>query len=269
MRTLAAAAATLGWLFAGLVAGQSPAATAELQPATVQAFDSYIRAAEAAMNPPQGLMWVDRDPARAGQLRAGQVLSQPWGQRAETSISGGLVHDWVGAAFIPGATLDRTLALVQDYDRHQKIYPEVIDSKLLSRNDGDFEVYLRLLKKKVLTVVLNTRHDVRYTRFDARRAASRSYSTRIAEVENAGKPGERELPPGRDHGFLWRLYSYWRFVERDGGVYIECRAISLTRSVPTGLGWLIEPIIRNLPRESLAGTLRATRDAMAKPAASL
>lgn len=264
MRSMLTPGATIGCLFAGLVLAQGPAATAELQPATVQAFDSYIRAAEAGMKSSGGFLWVDRDPARAGQLRAGQVLSQPWGERAETSIPDGLVHDWVGAAFIPGATLDKTLALVQDYNRHETIYPEVIDSKLLSRDDGNYRVYLRLLKKKVLTVVLNTEHEVRYTRVDARHAASRSYSTRIAEVENAGKADERELPPGRDHGFLWRLYSYWRFVEQDGGVYLECRAISLTRAVPRGLGWLIEPIIRNLPRESLAGTLRATRDAMAK-----
>ncbi|HWQ52489.1 MAG TPA: hypothetical protein VN442_02315 [Bryobacteraceae bacterium] len=264
MRPLVASAATAFWLFAGLVAGQTTAATAELQPATVQAFDSYIRAAEAAMQPHSAFLWVDQDPERVKQVRAGQVLSQPWAKRAETSVPSGLIHDWMGAAFIPGVTLDRTLAMVQDYDRHAKIYPEVIASKLLSRNGGDFKVYLRLLKKKVLTVVLNTQHDVRYTRVSPQRVSSRSYSTRITEVENAGKPGERELPPGRDHGFLWRLYSYWRFEERDGGVYIECRAISLTRSVPTGLGWLVEPIIRNLPRESLAGTLTATRGSLAK-----
>jgi hypothetical protein len=67
---------------------------------------------------------------------------------------------------------------------------------------------------------------------------------------------------GKDHGFLWRLYSYWRFEERDNGVYVECQAISLTRNIPTGLGWLIEPIIRNLPRESLANTLTATKGAL-------
>jgi hypothetical protein len=264
LKSIFTAAGSLLWLFAGLIAGQTPAATAELQPATVQAFDSYIKAAEARMEPRQGFLWVDEDPARAKQVRAGQVLSQPFAKRAETSVPGGLVHDWIGAVFIPGVTLPRTLAVVQDYDRHDKIYPEVIDSKLLKRSDGNFLVHLRLLKKKVLTVVLNTQHDVRYTRVDANRVRSRSYSTRIAEVENPGDPGERELEPGRDHGFLWRLYSYWRFEERDGGVYVECRAISLTRAIPTGLGWLIEPIIRSLPRESLAGTLQATRTALAK-----
>jgi hypothetical protein len=92
---------------------------------------------------------------------------------------------------------------------------------------------------------------------------SRSYSTRIQEVENAGKSDESLKPAGKDHGFLWRLYSYWRFVERDGGVYMECQAVSLTRDIPTGLGWMIEPIIRQLPKESLVNTLRKTRDALA------
>jgi hypothetical protein len=147
---------------------------------------------------------------------------------------------------------------LEDYDNHKRIYqPEVVDSKLLSRNGNDFKIFMRLLKRKILTVVLNTYHDVHYTQLDPQRWYSRSYSTRIAEVE-----GGSELPPGQDHGFLWRLNSYWRFEERDGGVYVECEAISLTRNVPRGLGWLVNPIIRSLPRESLANTLRATRDAM-------
>ena len=70
------------------------------------------------------------------------------------------------------------------------------------------------------------------------------------------------LPPDTGYGFLWRLYSYWKFQERDSGVYIECRAISLTRDVPLGLGWIIEPIIQKLPQESLIKTLEATRQAL-------
>ena len=53
-------------------------------------------------------------------------------------------------------------------------------------------------------------------------------------------------------------------MEQDGGVYLECRAISLTRAVPRGLGWLIEPIIRNLPRDLFAAfraTLEELREA--------
>ena len=108
--------------------------------------------------------------------------------------------------------------------------------------------------------MLNTDHEVRYIPIDGKRWCSKSYSTRIAELESPGEPGERELPPGHDHGFLWRLNSYWRFEERDGGVYVECEAISLTRDIPAGLGWLISPIVRSLPRESLANLLQATRE---------
>ena len=142
--------------------------------------------------------------------------------------------------------------------------PEVLASRLVSHSGNDFKVYLRLMKKKVITVILDTNYDVRYFPLDATRCHSRAYSTRIAEVENAGKPHEHVLPLGNDHGFLWRLDSYWRFQERDGGVYVECEAISLTRSIPAGLGWLIEPIIQSLPRESLANTLRETRTAIGK-----
>jgi hypothetical protein len=244
------------WAVLGLAAGMAAAQTAELKPATVQAFDSYIQSAESRIDRQAhgagSFLWVDQSPGRALRVRAGEVLSEPWTGKPEQSVPDGLIHDWIGAVFIPGTTLDRTLAFVQDYNNHKNVYkPEVLDSKLLSRQDGEFHVYLRLLKKKIITVSLDTYYDVHYTYLDAAHCYSRSHSTRITEVA-----GGRELPVGRDHGFLWRLYSYWRFEERDGGVYMECEAISLTRSVPLGLGWIIEPIIRDLPRESLTNTLR-------------
>ena len=234
------------------------AGAAELKPATLQTYAQYIRAAETRMDESikSGMfLWTDRSPDRRKQVRAGQIVIEPWAGTAITEVPDGLIHDWIGAVFIPGATLAGTLTLVQDYDEHKKYYkPEVIDSRLVSRQGNEFKVYYRLLKKKVITVVLDSDHDVRYYPLDARREYSRSHATRIVEV---GKP------PGEGHGFLWRLDSYWRFEERDGGTYVECEAVSLSRDVPRGLGWLIEPIVRNLPRESLANTLRATRDALA------
>ena len=242
-----------------------PALSVELKPATVQEFEKYVRAAEARMDATLSgqFLWTDRQAQRRQQVRAGRIAIESLTGGKAAEVPDGLIHDWIGAVFIPGATLAKTLALVQNYDNHKNIYkPEVIDSRLLSRNGNDFKIYLRLLKKKVLTVVLNTHHDVQYFALGETRSHSRSHSTRIAEVENAGRPNERELPPGEGHGFLWRLNSYWRFEERDGGVYVECQAISLTRDVPFGLGWIIEPIVRNLPRESLESTLRATRVAL-------
>jgi hypothetical protein len=155
--------------------------------------------------------------------------------------------------------------MVQDYDHHKDVYkPDVIGSRVISRTGNDFHIYLRLLKKKVITVVLNSEHEVKYIPLDKTRWRSVSRTTKIGEVEKAGKPEEREKPPGTGEGFLWKLNSYWRFEERDGGTWLECEAISLTRDVPTGLGWIVEPIIRDLPKESLANTLRSTRAALAK-----
>ncbi len=242
---------------------------AELKPQTVAAFEKYVRAAEGRIDErvrgPR-FLWADESPARLKALRDGQVVVEPVVGKGDVEVAGGLVHDWIGAVFVPGATLSKVLATVQDYDRDKITHrPEVIDSKLLRRDGNHFHIYLRLMKKKVLTVVLNTEHDVEYSAVDGARCYSRSYGTRIAEVVDPGKSGEREEPVGDDHGFLWRLNSYWRFEERDGGVYIECQAISLSRDVPTGLGWLIEPIIRQLPAESLKNTLQSTRNAIPRP----
>ena len=169
----------------------------------------------------------------------------------------------MGAVLIPGATISRTLAWAQDYNHHKEAYrPEVVDSRILSHNGNDYRMYMRLFKKKVITVVLDTEHDVRYFQLDPSRWYSRSYTTEISEVEVAGKPSERQLPPGDDHGFMWRLYSYWKFQERDGGVYVECQAVSLSRDIPAGLGWLIGPIVRQLPKQSLENTLDSTRKAV-------
>ena len=242
-----------------------PAIAAELKPKTVEAFDRYISETENRLAGSKTFLWADESTERMQRIKAGEILVQPVHARAVNPVTGGLVHDWVGSVFIPGATLERTLAMVQDYDRHKDIYkPEVVGSRVISHDGNDYRIFLRLLKKKVITVVLNSEHEVKYIPIDKARWRSVSRTTKISEVENAGKPNEHEKPPGTGEGFLWKLDSYWRFEERDGGVWLECEAVSLTRDVPTGLGWIVEPIIRDLPKESLANTLRATRTALAK-----
>ena len=241
--------------------------TVQLPPQTLETFARYISNEEAAMEQTlkgsAPFLWSEAIPERAKQVQARKVPAQFWSGRGPLKVPNGLIHDWIGAAFIPSTTLEETLALIQDYDHHQNIYqPEVIASKLISHQGNDFQIYLRLLKKKIITVVLDTDHDVHYRSVDPTRALCRSYTTRIAEVQNAGTPNEKVLPPDTGYGFLWRLYSYWRFQEQEGGVGTECRAISLTRDVPLGLGWMIEPIIQKLPKESLIRTLEATRQAL-------
>lgn len=238
---------------------------AELKPAALAAFDAYMRSAEARLRYDErgSFLWVDDSPERRRLALEGKALAEPWAAKGEIAVPDGLIHDWVGAVFIPGATLEKTLLMAENYDNHKNLYkPEVVDSKLLSRNGDDFKVFLRLLKKKVITVTLNTTYDVRYARLAPNRWRADAYSTRIAEVENAGARDEREMPPGKDHGFMWRLNSFWRYEERGGGVFVECEAISLTRGVPAGLGLLINPIIRDLPKDSLVNLLNATRQSL-------
>jgi hypothetical protein len=252
-------------LAAWMLTGLPDATRVQLKPRTVEVFDQYMQAAQARFDASLRtgpFLWVDASADRKRAVSEGNILAEPFNQSGDIEVPDGLIHDWTGAVFVPGATLAQTLRMVEDYDNHKNIYrPEIMESRLLSRHDGDFHVFLRILKKQILTVVLNTEHDVRYVRLDRTRWYSKSVTTRIAEVEDPG-PDEHELPPGNDHGFMWRLDSFWKFEERDGGVYLECRAISLTRDVPVGLGWLINPIIRSLPRESLTNTLKATRQAL-------
>jgi hypothetical protein len=237
-----------------------------LDPLTLAAFDAYILQWEKEMGQTLDrgpFLWSDLDGKRAQRLREGRIEPQFWTGKAPVKVHKGLIHDWIAAVHIPEATIRDVFAVIQDYDNHKNIYrPEVIDSKLVSRRDDNFQIYLRVLKKKIITVVLDTDHDVCYRRLDRMRWECRSITTRIAEVENAGSPKERVMPADSGYGFLWRLFSYWRFQERNADVIVECRAISLTRDVPLGLGWAIEPIIQKLPKESLSNTLEATRRAL-------
>ena len=239
----------------------------QLNPQTLESFEAYIRKAETEMKQTLvgsgSFLWCDASSERSREVREGQIVAQFWSGQGPVRVPNGLIHDWIGAAFLPGANVKDTVALIQDYDNHKNIYkPEVIDSKLISHRDNDFQIYLRLLKKKILTVVLDTDHEVQYRSLDPKRWVCHSYTTRIAEVQNPGSPKETVLAPDTGYGFLWRLNSYWRFEERDGGVFLECRAISLSRDVPLGLGWIIEPIIQKLPKESLIKTLESTCNAL-------
>jgi hypothetical protein len=245
---------------------------ADLTPATIAAFDRYVSLTERRLDDVAApFLWVESRPAPQREaalmsLRRGELVIEPVQTKdgtREVRVDHGMIHHWMGVMFVRGATLDAALALLQDYDHHHEIYqPNVARSRLVSRNGSDFRIQLRFVMKKVITVVVDSEHDARFTREGVDRAASRSHSTRIAEVDRPGTAAERELPVGHDSGYLWRLNSYWRMLERDGGVYIQCETISLTRDVPVGMGWLIRPLVTSIPRETLTFTLQATRDAL-------
>lgn len=272
LRLATLAAVTQAW--SGLVIAGP--AVPQLTSPTIEAFNDYVRLTEARSDAElkrgSGLLWVDGLPgserAQAyDQLRRGEVKMR----KLETLKDGvpircpdGMIHHWVGLAFISGAKLEDVLGVLEDYDRHAVYYaPDVERSKIESRDGDHFRVFLRFRRHKVVTVVLDTEHDVRYFRDSETRAHSRSSAVRIAQVENAGKRDEREKTTGDDDGFLWRMETWWRMIEADGGVYVQSEVASLTRDIPTGLAWLIGPFVTSIPKESLAFTLEATRKTVA------
>jgi hypothetical protein len=247
----------------------------ELQPATLQAFTRYQALTEARvageLAPGGAFLYVDslapaaREEAyaslRQGKTRIEELHTLEHG--APIACPGGLIHHWLGIIFVPGATLERTLQLVEDYNRQAEIYaPEVVKSRVISHSGNDYKIFLRFKQQDVITVVLDTEHDVHYTRIDAQREASKSISTSIREVAAAGKPNEHDLAADTGGGYLWRINTYWRFLARDGGVYVQCESISLTRDIPTGLGWIVGPFVTSIPRDSLSFTLEAMKKAL-------
>jgi hypothetical protein len=245
-------------------------AAALSRPETLVAFEGYVAQAEAQIrqeeSSPESFLALPLDmvPGRTeleARLRRGDVLVQRRGV-TPTEIPGGLIHHWLGIVFIPKATIAQVVTVLQDYDHLARYYrPQIVASRLIARNGDDFHISMRLREQKIVTVVLDTEYDVQYGRLDAVHQYSLGRSTRIAEIANAGERDEHPLAEGYDHGFLWRLNTYWRFVQAVDGVFVQCEAISLTRDVPTGLRWLIGSFVENIPRESLQFTLRATRDA--------
>jgi len=240
---------------------------AELQPRTVAAFDRYVQAAEAQMRA-ASFLYIDgftesERLQKRSELEKGVVFMQRLEVKdagKEIDIPSGLVHHWIGAVFVPGATVDRAVALMQDYNRHADIFKPAITRSSITNRSGDlFHVALRFHMKKVITVVVNTDNEARFTRVGVDRVQSRITSQRIAEVEDPDTASEKEKPVGQDGGYLWRLYTYWHFLERDGGTYVQCEAISLTRNIPIGLRWLIGPFVTSIPRESLEFTLDTVR----------
>jgi hypothetical protein len=254
-----------------------PASAADLQAQAAQNYARYIALTQAQVDAElaQGgsYLWVERLPeARRAealaQLRSGSVAIE----KLETldggkpiEVPGGLIHHWIGTAFVPGATLAQTLAFMQDYDHKVEYFkPDIVRSKILRHEGDDYFVLLRFYQKKIITTVIDTDQEVHYHVVDQTHAWSRSSATRVQEVDNPGKSDERLEPEGHDRGFVWKLNTFWRFEEKDGGTYLECQAISLSRDIPAGLGWMVGSFVSSVPRESLTFTLTTARAALAK-----
>ena len=250
----------------------------ELRPHTVAAWQKYEKVVDdrygaltASTSPFFALDAFRHDDGWRRQVMSGAVemfqAERASPGAAEIDVPDGRIHHWVGAMFVPGATVAGVLKAIQERaGREAESYDEVIASKLLERNGPRLRVYMKIERDATITTVTyNTEHEVVYRTLGPARAASRSTATKIAEVVDAGGAGEREKPPGNDSGYLWRLNAYWRYEQVPGGVIIECESVSLSRSVPLVLRPLVTPIANRLARESLRSTLTTLRSLLTSP----
>jgi hypothetical protein len=244
----------------------SPGLIAQPAPETTTAFNDYVSIVEARLarqhgSPEAFLSFTDS----AARLRSGEFVIDNLTPRNRHELPGALLHHWRGTAFVPGATAAGFERLMKDFSSYPRTFaPEVLRAQ--SHPAGQLvEASMRVRQHHVLTVVLDSSYDVGFSRLDAQHGFSISRSTRIAEIASPGTPSERVLSPAEEHGFLWRLNTYWTYEERDGGLSIQIECVSLSRSIPRGLGWAVEPFVESIPRESLEFTLRSTRNALQHP----
>ena len=194
-------------------------------------------------------------------MRGGKITSE---HKNTADVSEGMIQHWIGAIFMPGTTISRIVAIDQDYADYAKFYsPEISRPKVISHDGNHFVVSYRITKEQVLTAVEDTVHVIDYLPLPPDRMTVQSRSTSVNQVEDAGTSSEqRAARRGRAPDFLWAMNSYWRMEEKDGGVYVECEAVTLSRDVPFGLGGMIKPILQSFAEESLKKTLDAKRAAV-------
>jgi hypothetical protein len=254
-----------------LVLGAPSLALGEPTPAAVSSFDSYSKSVEARLaqqhrSQNDFLASAATDPEREeNRLRGGEFIVERLTPSTGGDFSGALLHHWRGTAFAPGATAADFKRLMRDFNAYpQHFSPQVIRAKVITDGGDRMEASMRVRQRHVITVVMDTAYDIQFGQLDAQHGYSISRSTRIDEIDSPGTNAERTLNAEEEHGFLWRLNTYWSYEERDGGLYLQVEAVSLTRSIPHGLGWAVRPYIESIPRESLEFTLRSACNGIRK-----
>jgi hypothetical protein len=259
-----------GFVLVTLTLGFAHLAPAEPSQVAASSFNSYIGAVESRLSQQhrssgQILGATAANPQNLNRLRNGEVIIEKLAPSDPTGFQGAMLHHWRGTAFAPSARAADFERLMRNFGAYPQVYsPQVVQARIKSQQGDHYQVIMRVRQKHVITVVMDTAYDVTFAQIDAVRGYSISRSTRVSEVDAPGTAKERALPPGEDHGFLWRLNTYWTYEERDGGLYMQIESVSLTRAIPTGLGWAIGPFVESVPRESLEFTLRSTCNALKK-----
>jgi hypothetical protein len=251
--------AVVGLIFAVTLLFPATAAAAELKQETLGAWVQYVAVANASVaERAQGqFLWTDGSAERLDRVRAGEVVVAPMGHTPE-KVPDGLIHHWIGAAFIPGARIDDVMAVVRNYDHYTDIYkPSVVDARTLSRKSAEDRYSVVVIDDAMfMKRALDSEYRSRFVRVDGSKWYSVAQTTRVQEVSD-----DVRIPDGEGSGYIWRLCTISRYEERDHGVYIETEAIALSRTIPATLHWVVDPIVRRVSRATLTRSIEQTRDA--------
>lgn len=251
-----------------MVAAMAVSASTQAQPsaAAVAGFNSYTAAVEARLAQQHRSSTGFLSPVSSGRLLRGTPVVEQLTPKG-VALPGALLHHWRGTAFAPGARAADFELVLRDFGAWPRTFaPEVLQARAVSQNGDRVQAQMRVRQRHVITVVMDTAYDITFEQLNARQRYSTSRSTRIAEIEAPGTPREHALGPREEHGFLWRMNTYWSYEERDGGLYLQIESVSVSRAVPAGLGWVVGPFVESIPRESLEFTLRSACNALRKQA---
>ena len=243
-------------------------AGAELKPVTIRAWDLYVQSADAAMQarvqPGSSFLWADEAPGRRSELRAGEILVAQVGERNPRKVPSGLIHHWIGTAFIPNTNIGAVFGVVRDYAHYKDYYhPTVLDSRSLRQSSAADRYSMVVMNKSMfLKKALENDFESSFTQVSSQKWYSVATAVRVEEIEDFGQSGEHKLSSGEGSGYVWRLHSITRYEEADGGVYIEIEAMALSRDIPSTLRWVVSPIVRRVSKSAMQVSLRQTQDAV-------
>jgi hypothetical protein len=269
MKTALSARVLLLALAGTLPATRAAAAAPEAR--TLAAWKAYVEATEARMRAElvssSGYLASDftgdREELRrlvtSGSVVVRQVTT-PGREAGDLEIPGGTVQHWRGTVFLPGVTLAPLVDALRHPPERGPFQEDVLAMRVERRSPGAMDLFIRMSRTAIVRVTYDTEHHVEFTSRDARRLSTRSISTRITEIDHAGTARERPLSPEDEHGFLWRMNSYWRYEQVDGGVIAEMESLTLSRNIPFALRFLVDPLVDRVAHESVERTLKSFRD---------
>jgi hypothetical protein len=94
-------------------------------------METRMAGIQARLKPGNKFLWLDEQPGRTEHVHTKGPYILPIGQYIPAPAPSGHIHAWLGAGFVPGATIADILRVIRDYDNYEHVYkPGVLASKL-------------------------------------------------------------------------------------------------------------------------------------------